>query len=78
MGVILLNEDLSPEPYFIGDQGDLCRGQRPGKEESERWVTFFLTEGLPYLRSLILRTRVTSGEARGQAKQNERDGCHSF
>jgi hypothetical protein len=29
-----------------------------------------------YHRSLTSRTRMISGEARGQAKQEESDGCH--
>jgi hypothetical protein len=74
MGVILLSEGLPQEPDFE-DQGDLWRGQRSGKAVGERWVSFSLLSA--YLRSLILRTRVTSGEARGQAKQKESDGCHS-
>ncbi len=103
LGVILQSEGPPQEPD-LKDQGNLRRGQRPGKAKTEWWVSFssrraylrswiiLLTEGLPpelnhspdwgltsgaesfswlraYLWSLILRTRVTSGEARGQAKQ---------
>jgi hypothetical protein len=39
MGVILLTENLPQEPDFE-DQGDLWRGQRSGKAEGERWVSF--------------------------------------
>ncbi len=66
MSVILLTEGLPQEPDFE-DQGDLWRVQRPGKAEGERWVSFFLMRA--YLRNLLLRTRMTSGEAGGQAKQ---------
>jgi hypothetical protein len=45
MGVILLTKGLPQEPDFE-DQGDLWRGQRSGKAEGERWVSFFLTKGL--------------------------------
>ncbi len=69
-----LTEGFPQEPDFE-DQGDLWRGQRSGKAEWELWVSFSYLRA--YLRNLILRTRVTSREARGQAKQEENDGCHS-
>ena len=66
---------LSRDPDFE-DQDDLWRGQRPGKAETEQWVPFFMqTEA--YLRNLIFKTRVTSGEDRGQAKQKKTDSCLS-
>jgi hypothetical protein len=37
--VILLFEGLPQEPDFE-NQGDLWRGQRSGKAETERWVSF--------------------------------------
>ncbi len=74
MGFILLTENLPQEPDFE-DQDDLWRGQRSGRAVGERWVSFSCMGA--YLRSLILRTRVTSGEARGQGKQEESDGFTS-
>jgi hypothetical protein len=71
MGVILLTECLPQEPDFE-DQGDLCRGQRPGKE-SELWETFFLIEGLPQEPDFEDQGDLCGG----QTKQKESDGCHS-
>ncbi len=65
-GVILRTEGL-PQELDFEDQGELWRGQRSGKAEGEWWVSIYWLRA--YLQSLILRTRVTSGEARGQAKQ---------
>ncbi len=39
MGVISLTEGLPQEPDFE-DQGNLRRGQRSGKAEGERWLSF--------------------------------------